>query len=218
MSQLVNISAQFTACVRESTGKYCTLCRSNNTILFGRSDQAIHILNHSFEGRQFIVDGPGKHKIDCMFFPCTQKEEIICLKEKSKSLLYNDNELPIKAPLYLSKPTIIMCNPNALFYQQMVNAANAYWLNFFLKRDCNVICWNYRGYGESKKGWFDTLNPATSKRDAEKVLAFAIERLQLKGKIGVYGRSIGGITACHLASKYADLVEVLIVDRTLSEL
>jgi len=38
MSQLVNISAQFTACVRESTGKYCTLCRSNNTILFGRSD------------------------------------------------------------------------------------------------------------------------------------------------------------------------------------
>lgn len=80
------------------------------------------------------------------------------------------------------------------------------------------MCWNYRGYGQSKKGWLDTLNPATSKRDAEKVLAFVVERLQIKGKIGVYGRSIGGITACHLASKYNDLVEVLVVDRTLSEL
>jgi pimeloyl-ACP methyl ester carboxylesterase len=100
----------------------------------------------------------------------------------------------------------------------MVNAANAYWLNFFLKRDCNVMCWNYRGYGQSNKGWCNTLNPATSKRDAEKVLAFVVEKLQIKGKIGVYGRSIGGITACHLASKYNDLVEVLVVDRTLNEL
>ena len=24
-------------------------------------------------------------------------------------------------------------------------------LNFFLKRDINVVCWNYRGYGESEK-------------------------------------------------------------------
>jgi pimeloyl-ACP methyl ester carboxylesterase len=50
------------------------------------------------------------------------------------------------------------------------------------------------------------------------VLAFVVEKLQIKGKIGVYGRSIGGIAACHLAAKYNDLVEVLIVDRTLSEL
>jgi pimeloyl-ACP methyl ester carboxylesterase len=111
-----------------------------------------------------------------------------------------------------------MCNPNALFYQQMVNAQNAYWLNFFLKRDVNVMCWNYRGYGESTKGYFDTLNPATSKRDAEKVLAFIVDNLGIKGKIGVYGRSIGGITACHLAQKYHDLVELIVCDRTLNEL
>jgi len=36
------------------------------------------------------------------------------------------------------------------------------------------MCWNYRGYGESTKGAFDTLNPATSKRDAERVLAFIV--------------------------------------------
>jgi pimeloyl-ACP methyl ester carboxylesterase len=111
-----------------------------------------------------------------------------------------------------------MCNPNALFYQQMVNANNAYWLNFFLKRDINVMCWNYRGYGESDKGWFTTLNPSRSKMDAERVLAFVVNDLQIKGKIGIYGRSIGGITACHLAAKYSDLVSVLICDRTLNEL
>ena len=43
-----------------------------------------------------------------------------------------------------------MCNPNALIYQWMVTSANAYWLDFFLRRDCNVLIWNYRGYGESE--------------------------------------------------------------------
>ncbi len=43
-----------------------------------------------------------------------------------------------------------MCNPNALSYEWMILAANAYWLDFFLKRDCNVLVWNYRGYGESE--------------------------------------------------------------------
>jgi pimeloyl-ACP methyl ester carboxylesterase len=40
----------------------------------------------------------------------------------------------------------------------------------------------------------------------------------VRGKVGIYGRSIGGITACHLAAKYSDLVDALICDRTLSEL
>jgi pimeloyl-ACP methyl ester carboxylesterase len=111
-----------------------------------------------------------------------------------------------------------MCSPNALIYQQMVIAPNAYWLNFFLKRDINVICWNYRGYGESQIGYLDFLSPSKAKRDAERVLAGSIEALGLKGKIGIYGRSIGGITATHLAAQYNDLVEVLIIDRSLNEL
>lgn len=57
-----------------------------------------------------------------------------------------------------------------------------------------------------------------AKMDAERVFVDSIKRLRLKGKIGVYGRSIGGITACHLAAKYNDLCELLIVDRSMSEL
>ena len=121
-------------------------------------------------------------------------------------------------PAYISKPTVIMCNPNALYYQQMVTSPNAYWLNFFLKRDINVLCWNYRGYGDSSRNFMETVSPYKCKRDAEYVLALLVNKLRVKGKIGVYGRSIGGLTACHLANKYTHLVKSLIVDRSFYEL
>jgi len=100
----------------------------------------------------------------------------------------------------------------------MVVAQNAYWLNFFLKREINVVCWNYRGYGESSIGLLDFLNPMKAKIDAERVLARAVQLTKVEGKIGVFGRSIGGITASHLAAKYNDLVELLVIDRSLDEL
>ena len=100
----------------------------------------------------------------------------------------------------------------------MVTSPNAYWLNFFLKRDINVLCWNYRGYGESSRGFMETVSPYKSKRDAEYVMAFIVNKLRLKGQIGVYGRSIGGLTPCHLANKYDNLVNALIVDRSFYEL
>lgn len=54
--------------------------------------------------------------------------------------------------------------------------------------------------------------------DAERVLAASVQRLNLKGKIGVFGRSIGGVTACHLAQKYPDTVNLLVIDRSMDEL
>ena len=111
-----------------------------------------------------------------------------------------------------------MCNPNALYYQQMVTSPNAYWLNFFLKRDINVVCWNYRGYGESEISACECITPHKAKRDIERVAAFVVNNIKVKGKVGVYGRSIGGIAACHLAAKYPDLIQTLIIDRSFDEL
>jgi hypothetical protein len=81
-----------------------------------------------------------------MFFPATHGDQI----EVDPQLDSNDLEqLSSSTKKYINKSTIIMCNPNALIYQWMVTSANAYWLDFFLRRDSNVIIWNYRGYGES---------------------------------------------------------------------
>tara|TARA_B110000285_G_C15126603_1_gene620613 strand:+ start:2254 stop:2682 length:429 start_codon:yes stop_codon:yes gene_type:complete len=55
---------------------------------------------------------------------------------------------------YIYKPTIIISNPNAMVYQWMVTSSNAYWLDFFLRRECNVLIWNYRGYGDSEQSIF----------------------------------------------------------------
>ena len=56
------------------------------------------------------------------------------------------------------------------------------------------------------------------KIDSEKVLEYMLNELKLKGKIGVYGRSLGGIASTHLANKYPDIIQALIVDRTFCDL
>lgn len=99
----------------------------------------------------------------------------------------------------------------------MVTSPNSYWLSFFLKRGINVMCWNYRDYGNSTNGLFGRINPYNCKLDAERVLEFIVNQMKLRGKIGVYGRSLGGIASCHLANKFPKIVQTLLVDRTFNE-
>lgn len=68
------------------------------------------------------------------------------------------------------------------------------------------MCWNYRDYGNSSRSFFKAINPYNVKLDAEKVLDFLINKLKIRGKIGVYGRSLGGISSCHLAQKFPSIV------------
>ena len=96
-----------------------------------------------------------------MFFPCTMGDEIKVFDgpapkapEFSISNMFVGDKDDYKHK-YLDKSTIIMCNPNALIYQWMITSANAYWLDFFLRRDCNVLIWNYRGYGGSQQSIFN---------------------------------------------------------------
>ena len=64
-------------------------------------------MKKNFEGRHFWIKGHGGVKLDCMFFPCTLDDEASKVEVSND----NDGELP-----YLDKPTMIMCNPNALIY------------------------------------------------------------------------------------------------------
>lgn len=80
----------------------------------------------------------------------------------------------------------------------MVNSPNSFWLNFFIKKRINVLGWNYRGYGETP----GVCTPYNVKSDGESVLYFLINELHISGKIGMYGRSLGGIVATHLSANY----------------
>jgi len=80
------------------------------------------------------------------------------------------------------------------------------------------MCWNYRNYGNSSRKLFKGINPYNCKLDSERVLDFLLNQMKIKGKIGVYGRSLGGIASCHLANTFPNQIKVLIVDRTFSEI
>ena len=70
------------------------------------------------------------------------------------------------------------------------------------------MLWNYRGYGSSK----GTANPTNIKADSEALIKYMRERMKLKGKLGVYGRSLGGVVTSHLC----DQVDMVMSDRTFS--
>ena len=61
---------------RSSTRK-CCFCFNRDDRIFGRLDQARYILEETFDGRHFYLDGPDGNIIDCMFFPCTSKEKVL---------------------------------------------------------------------------------------------------------------------------------------------
>lgn len=76
------------------------------------------------------------------------------------------------------------------------------------------MAWNYRSYGRSG----GVPDPYNSYHDGESVLKFLIEDLGLKGKIGCFGRSLGGTIATHVANSYPDHISFLFVDRSLGSL
>lgn len=73
-----------------------------------------------------------------------------------------------------------------------------------------MFVWNYRGYGLST----GSPTPANLKSDSNVVLNYLRTELNLKGKVAVYGRSLGGIPASHLSS----CVDVAFIDRTFGDL
>lgn len=75
MERLINFTEDLKIAIRSSVKKCC--CFNFDDINFGRLDQAKYILMETFDGKHIMLDGPDGNKIDCMFFPCTSKEEVI---------------------------------------------------------------------------------------------------------------------------------------------
>lgn len=111
---------------------------------------------------------------------------------------------------YLELDTFILCNPNAMSYQNMINYPQAYYLKYFLSKQMNVLVWNYRAYGRTD----GTPDPDHLQYEIEQVFHFLKYRIGVKGKIGIYGRSLGCVAACRL-TPYVDMI---IADRGFSNL
>lgn len=185
-------------------GRRRTNCFCCFRSLFGEPEQMGNVLAETFQGEHRWINHtkPGRTIIDAMFFPASSE----VVDDKNASLHYKQ------------QPTFILCNPNAMFYQHMINYPHAFYLRFFLQKGINVCIWNYRGYGRShmrRCNWLTgTPTPENIREDAECMLRYLQEEMGIKGKFGVYGRSMGGVATCHLAS----LVDMVIVDRTFASL
>lgn len=157
-------------------------------------------------------------KIDAMFFSASEETAVLLGQGALESKLLDDmekNQLTSRIdleiqPKYLEYDTVIMCNPNAMTYQSMINYPHAYYLKYFLNKQINCLVWNYRGYGRTR----GQLKPHHLKTDAEQVLNFLKLRIGVKGKIAVYGRSLGCVAVCYLQEQ----VDFALADRGFGDL
>ena len=92
----------------------------------------------------------------------------------------------------------------------MVHLSHTFYIKMFLEKGINVFTWNYRAYGRSK----GKPSPENLKKDVQEVLKYLREHLKLRGKIGIYGRSLGGIPSSFLSSQ----VQMAIIDRSFCNL
>ena len=75
INSLIELTEELKNGIKASVKKRCC-CRFDD-LIFGRLDQARHILTETFDGKHINLDGPDGNKIDCMFFPCTAKEKVL---------------------------------------------------------------------------------------------------------------------------------------------
>ena len=174
-----------------------TSCCCKYTILFGQIKQLGLILKQQFTAEHHWVKTSEGPKLDCMFF--RQSRRFLEASDMARQ-----NELD------LVRPVFIICNSNAMFYQQMVHLSHTFYLKMFLDKGINVFTWNYRAYGRSQ----GKPTPENLKKDIMTVYKFIRSKLGLKGKIGIYGRSLGGIPSSFLANH----VDMAIIDRSFCNL
>ncbi|KAF4674385.1 hypothetical protein FOL47_009294 [Perkinsus chesapeaki] len=118
---------------------------------------------------------------------------------------YRQQSLPESSPEsgahLLENKVIVWCNPNAGYYECAVYQHE--WLDFYLGLGYGVVLWNYRGFGASK----GLCTPGSLCADSETIMQWVATQGAKRGpgfvqRVGVHGRSIGGVTACHFGKVY----------------
>ncbi|KAH7908133.1 Alpha/Beta hydrolase protein [Hygrophoropsis aurantiaca] len=110
-----------------------------------------------------------------------------------------------------TRPTVIMFHGNGGNHGHRIPLAKV----FFVKMRCNVLMLSYRGYGRS------TGSPSEAGlcTDAQTALDYVTAHPNLsKTPVLLYGQSIGGAVAIHLASRNPSEIAALILENTFTNL
>ena len=120
--------------------------------------------------------------------------------------IYKNNDY-IKKGENMSKNLVLFCNPNGMIYQLFTPEK----FLFLLRGGCDVLLWNYRGYG------FSTGHPTfkNAKTDIIELFDYIQKKYQYK-EYGAYGYSVGGGSATFLSQNRK--LDVLICDRNYSSI
>ena len=114
---------------------------------------------------------------------------------KNKNIIKNENEK-------ISKNLLFFCNPNGMIYQLFTPEK----FLFLLEAGCDILFWNYRGYGYST----GCPNFKNTKTDIVELFDYIKKKNKYK-KYGVCGYSVGGGSATFLCKKRN--LDLLICDR-----
>ena len=116
----------------------------------------------------------------------------------SNKMNYNENK---------KKNLVIFCNPNSMIYEFI--SPERYF--FYYEGGCDILFWNYRGYGLSE-------GHCTFSNNRKDILELfdEIKKLNKWEKYGVHGYSIGGVSATYLAKERN--IDLLVSDRNFSHI
>ena len=167
-----------------------------------------------------------------MFVPCSTQENNFTDTSQRFSIASKQGQASARSTSLgdPSAPIVLFCNPNAVFYEYLNYQSE--WLNYYTKTlGCNMIIFNYRGYGRSSmktstsktRKYFGLMNPDDIMKDTEVVLEYALEKFATsQNKIVVHGESMGGMAAAYVAMRSAlnkqIHVDMAFIDRTFSSL
>ena len=168
-------------------------CFINNT--FSSIDQYSILFNRKFNGTIYSFITSDNKLIDYSIITYKKLDKMY----KTKDI---DENIKEKKEYIGNKNLLIFCNPNAMIYQIIIPEK----FLCFLEGGCDILLWNYRGYGYSTG--YPTFKNA--KTDIVELFDYIKKKSQYK-KYGVFGYSVGGGCATFLCQKR--YLDILICDR-----
>jgi hypothetical protein len=90
------------------------------------------------------------------------------------------------------KNLMIICGPNGVCFETYAKTMRI--KDLLYHSNCDMLFWNYKGFGLNR----GIPSYSNIQSDAEKIFEY-VKKNNKWNKIGVYGLSMGGLPACHLA-------------------